>query len=105
MTDIELFEEVLNETYEQMNAGLCDFTDHGKCSCCGQCCGDIPINPIKVMYALPEDISNADFIAVLIELVRISDAVMLIPGWEHDLASSIAKTNAERSEKEIKWRI
>lgn len=67
--------------------------------------GDIPINPIKVMYALPEDISNADFIAVLIELVRISDAVMLIPGWEHDLASSIAKTNAERSEKEIRWKV
>ena len=41
MTDIELFEKVFNETYEQMNAGLCDFTDHGKCNCCGQCCGDL----------------------------------------------------------------
>lgn len=41
MTDTQMFEKVLNETYEQMNAGLCDFTDHGKCSCCGQCCGDL----------------------------------------------------------------
>lgn len=66
--------------------------------------GDIPINPIAVMYALPAEINQSDFIAVLIELVRISDAVMLVPGWDSDLASTIAKTNAERSEKElIKW--
>ena len=63
--------------------------------------GDIPINPIAVMYALPAEINQSDFIAVLIELVRISDAVMLMPGWERDLASTIAKTNAERSEKEL----
>lgn len=63
--------------------------------------GNIPINPMSVMYALPAEISNADFIAVLIELVRISDAVMLLPGWEHDLGASIAKRNAENAEKII----
>lgn len=63
--------------------------------------GNIPINPVKVMYALPEDISNGDFIAVLIELVRISDAVCLIDGWTSDLGASIAKRNAENFDKKI----
>ena len=41
MTNMELLGEVLNDTYESMNSGLYDFTDQGKCSCCGQCCGDL----------------------------------------------------------------
>ena len=41
MKNMELLDEVLNKTYENMNSGLYDFTDHGKCSCCGQCCGDL----------------------------------------------------------------
>ena len=63
--------------------------------------GDIPINPIRIMHALPEDITNADFISVLIELVRISDAVFLQEDFITDLASSIAWTNAKNNEKEI----
>ena len=63
--------------------------------------GNIPINPMRVLYALPEDITLSDFIAVLIELVRISDAVLLCPGWMNDLACTIAKTNAERLDKAV----
>ena len=63
--------------------------------------GNIPINPSKVMYALPYDISNADFYAVLIELVRISDAVYLLPDWEQDLGARIAKNNAENLGREV----
>lgn len=33
--------ELLNETYENMNKGLYDFTENGKCICCGQCCSDL----------------------------------------------------------------
>ena len=43
----------------------------------------------------------ADFIAVLIELVRISDAICLLDNFINDLASSIAWTNAKKNEKEI----
>lgn len=62
---------------------------------------DIPINPVRILHALPEDISNADFIAVLIELVRISDAICLLDNFINDLASSVAWTNAKKNEKEI----
>ena len=72
MTDIELFEEVLNETYEQMNAGLYDFTDHVKCSCCGQCCSDfLPITDKEIAkikeYVKIHDIkahSHCNFLAM-----------------------------------------
>ena len=63
--------------------------------------GNIPINPMRVLYALPDDITNSDFIAVLLELVRISDAVYLGENWKSDLASTIAKTNAERLNKVV----
>lgn len=63
--------------------------------------GEIPLNPIRVLNALPEEITNSDFIALLIELVRISDKVLLLDGFINDLASSIAYTNAKNSEKEI----
>ena len=50
MTDMELLEKVMNETYEQMNAGLYDFTDHGQCSCCGNCCSDLlPITDKEIV--------------------------------------------------------
>ncbi len=62
---------------------------------------NIVINPVKIMYALPEGINKSDFIVVLIELVRISDAVVLMPDWKIDLAATIANTNARRGEKEI----
>ncbi|MCR5755533.1 MAG: DUF4406 domain-containing protein [Acetatifactor sp.] len=63
--------------------------------------GDIPINPIRVMYALPVGINISEFAVVVIELVRISDAILLLDGWRKDIVSTIAKTNAERSEKEV----
>ena len=62
---------------------------------------DVPINSLKVRDALPEDLLYSDFIAVLIELVRISDAVMLLDGYKTELAASIALVNADKNEKTI----
>ena len=62
---------------------------------------NVVINPVKIMYALPEGINKSDFIVVLIELVRISDAVVLMPDWRADLAATIANTNAKREGREI----
>lgn len=69
--------------------------------CCIRRDGHIPINPVRVLHALPEDLTMADFIAVLIELVRISDAICLLDNFISDLASSVAWTNAKKNEKEI----
>lgn len=63
--------------------------------------GEIPINPVKVLYALPEEINNSEFAVVLIELVRISDAVFLGNGWNTELVCTIAKNEAVRQEKKI----
>lgn len=62
---------------------------------------DVPINSLKVWDALPEDLLYSDFTAVLIELVRISDAVMLLDGYKTELAASIALVNADKNEKTI----
>lgn len=69
--------------------------------CCIRRDGHIPINPVRVLHALPEDLTMSDFIAVLIELVRISDAICLLDNFISDLASSVAWTNAKKNEKEI----
>lgn len=66
---------------------------------------DTPINPVKVLYALPEDLNYSDFTAVLIELVRISDSVMLLEGYKTELAANIALINADKSEKGIYTKI
>ena len=62
---------------------------------------DKPINSLKILDALPEDLLYSDFVAVLIELVRISDAVMLLDGYEKELAARIALVNAGKNEKTI----
>lgn len=67
--------------------------------------GDVPINPVKVLQALPIEMTNSDFAVILLELVRISDGVLVLPGWNNNLLATITKTNAERAEKEvIEWK-
>lgn len=63
--------------------------------------GDIPINQIKVLYALPEEINTSDFIVICIELARISDAVLLLPGWEKDLLCRLVRKNALELDKDV----
>jgi len=61
--------------------------------------GGIPINPVKVLYALPEEITNADFAVIAFELIRISSEVYLMDGWEKDLVATLEKNNADKMEK------
>lgn len=63
--------------------------------------GNTVINPMKIIDALPVGISNSEFIVVATELIRISDAVFFIEGYEHDLIASLERANAQRLEKEI----
>lgn len=63
--------------------------------------GHIPVNPIKILHALPEEISNSDFTVIAFELIRICDALYLIDGWEKDLFASMELAHAKRMEKEI----
>ncbi len=63
--------------------------------------GYVPINPVKIMYALPEEINNADFTIITFELIRISDAVYLLEGWENDLIARMEVAHAKRNEKDI----
>lgn len=63
--------------------------------------GHIPINPVKILYALPEEISNSDFTAISFEIIRISDAVLLVGDWEKDLLATMELAHAKRIEKEI----
>lgn len=63
--------------------------------------GHVPINPIKILYALPKEINNSDFTVIAFELIRISDAVYLFDEWEKDLFASMELAYAKRLEKEI----
>ena len=64
-------------------------------------CGYIPINPVKVLYALPEEISNSDFTVIAFEIIRICDAVYFLEGWETDFLSRMEASHAKRNECEI----
>lgn len=63
--------------------------------------GHAPVNPLKVIQALPEEITNADFTIIAFELIKICDAVYLLEGWEKDLLSRMEFAQAEREEKVI----
>lgn len=63
--------------------------------------GNIVINPMKVINALPAEINGSEFTVIATEMIRISDAVYLIPGHEEDLIASLERANATRQEKEI----
>lgn len=63
--------------------------------------GSIPINPIRVMYALPEEINNADFTIIAYELIHVCEAVYCLAGWENDLIARMEMAYAKRNEKKI----
>ncbi len=62
--------------------------------------GHIPINPVKLLHALPGGISHADFTVVAFEIIRISDAILLLDGWDKDLMARMELAHAKRLEKE-----
>ena len=61
--------------------------------------GNIVINPLKVINALPAEINGSEFTVIATEMIRISDAVYFIPGYENDLIASLERANAVRQEK------
>ncbi len=63
--------------------------------------GHIPINPVRVMYALPKEINNADFTVVAYELIRICDAVHVLDGADKCLFARMELAHAKSMEKEI----
>lgn len=63
--------------------------------------GDIPINPLRVMYALPEEINKADFTILAYEMIRISDKVYCMEGWANDLTARMEMAHAQRNRKDI----
>lgn len=63
--------------------------------------GYIPVNPIKIMYALPEEINNSELTVILFEVIKVCDAVYPLNGWEKDLFARLEMGQAERTEKTI----
>lgn len=63
--------------------------------------GHIPINPVKILYALPAEINNSDFTVIAFEIIRICDAVYPISGWDKDLLARVEMSYAKRNDKEI----
>lgn len=63
--------------------------------------GHIPINPLKLLQALPEEISNSDFTVIVFEIIRVCEAVYLIGEGKTDLFARMELSHAKRLEKEI----
>ncbi len=62
--------------------------------------GHIPVNPIKIIYALPEELNYSELTVILFEVIRVCDAVYPLNGWEKDLFARLEMGQAERTEKE-----
>lgn len=63
--------------------------------------GYSPINPLKVIEALPKEINNSDFTLISFEMIRVCEAIYLLDGWEKDLFARMEYSHAKREEKEI----
>lgn len=63
--------------------------------------GCAPVNPLKVIQALPKEINNSDFTLIAFELIRICDAVYLLDGRSKDLFARMEQAQAIRAEKEV----
>lgn len=63
--------------------------------------GNAVINPLKIIAALPKEISNSEFVVIATELIRISDAVFFLPNYEGNLIASLERANAIRQDKTI----
>lgn len=63
--------------------------------------GHVPINPLRVIDALPAEINNSDFTVIAFEFINICNAVYLVSGWDEDLLARMEYAHAKRAEKEI----
>lgn len=63
--------------------------------------GFIPINPIKILQALPAEINNSDFTVIAFEIIRVCDAVYLLKNWDKDFLARVEASHAKRTEKEL----
>lgn len=63
--------------------------------------GHVPINPIKVLLALPKELSNSDFTVIAFELIRVCDAIYLLENWKTDLFARLEAAHAKRLEREL----
>lgn len=63
--------------------------------------GHIPISPRKVLFTLPEEITNSDFTVIAFELIRVCEAVYLLNDWETDFGARVELAHAKRLGKEI----
>jgi len=63
--------------------------------------GHVPINPIKIAYALPEEINNSELTVILFEVIKVCDAIYPLDGWEKDLFARLEMGHAERMERKI----
>ena len=63
--------------------------------------GHVPISPLKISQALPQEINNSDFTVIAYELIRISDGVCLLSGWDKNLFARMEVAHAKRNEKKI----
>lgn len=65
--------------------------------------GHSPVNPIKVIQALPEEMNNSDITVITFEIIRVCEAIYLLKGWEKELFARMEYTQAERERKEIMY--
>lgn len=56
--------------------------------------GHAVINPIRVIYALPDDLNDAEYLTIAFELIKLCDAICLMDGWENDLAARLEAARA-----------
>lgn len=63
--------------------------------------GHIPINPIKIIHALPAEINNSEFTVIAFEIIRVCDAIYPLSGWKKDLVARMEVAQAKRTEKKI----
>ena len=63
--------------------------------------GFIPINPLKILQALPAEINNSDFTVIAFEIIRVCDAVYFLTGWEKDFFARMEASHAKRTAKEV----
>lgn len=63
--------------------------------------GYAPVNPLKVIQALPSEINNSDFTLIAFEIIRVCDAVYLLEGWDKNLFARMEAAQAEREQKTL----
>ena len=63
--------------------------------------GYAPVNPLKVIQALPGEMNNSDVTVIMFEIIRVCEVVYLLNDWDKDLFARLEYAQAQRMEKEI----